>query len=187
MRDSGYVEAARALGHPYASIVRRHIFPNAMRPLVVVMTLGVGQSIVWASGIAFLGLGVAPPSPEWGALLNAGPQLHHPGLVAGGDAGPGDRRLRPVRHHARPLPPTTPRRRSQSMTARPAEPHRPRRRPDQRPAAGVENLRVGFGERRTGAEVVHGVSFCAARRASAWRSSASPARARASPPAPWSG
>jgi peptide/nickel transport system permease protein len=72
VRDSGYVEAARALGHPYGSIVRRHIFPNAMRPLVVVMTLGVGQSIVWASGIAFLGLGVPPPSPEWGALLNAG-------------------------------------------------------------------------------------------------------------------
>jgi len=72
VRDSGYVEAARALGHPYASIIRRHIFPNAMRPLVVVMTLGVGQSIVWASGIAFLGLGVPPPSPEWGALLNAG-------------------------------------------------------------------------------------------------------------------
>jgi peptide/nickel transport system permease protein len=72
VRDSGYVEAARALGHPYGRVVRRHIFPNAMRPLVVVMTLGVGQSIVWASGIAFLGLGVPPPSPEWGALLNAG-------------------------------------------------------------------------------------------------------------------
>jgi peptide/nickel transport system permease protein len=72
VRDSGYVEAARALGHPYGAIVRRHIFPNAMRPLVVMVTLGVGQSIVWASGIAFLGLGVPPPSPEWGALLNAG-------------------------------------------------------------------------------------------------------------------
>jgi peptide/nickel transport system permease protein len=72
VRDSGYVEAARALGHPYGSIVRRQIFPNAMRPLVVVTTLGVGQSIVWASGIAFLGLGIPPPSPEWGALLNAG-------------------------------------------------------------------------------------------------------------------
>jgi peptide/nickel transport system permease protein len=72
VRDSGYVEAARALGHPYGSIVRRHIFPNAMRPLVVVATLGVGQSIVWASGIAFLGLGIPPPSPEWGALMNAG-------------------------------------------------------------------------------------------------------------------
>jgi peptide/nickel transport system permease protein len=72
VKDSGYVEAARALGHPYGRIVRRHIFPNAMRPLVVLMTLGVGQAIVWASGLAFVGLGIAPPSPEWGALLNAG-------------------------------------------------------------------------------------------------------------------
>jgi peptide/nickel transport system permease protein len=72
VKDSGYVESARALGHPYHAIVRRHIFPNAMRPLVVIATLGVGQSIVWASGLAFLGLGVPPPAPEWGALLDAG-------------------------------------------------------------------------------------------------------------------
>jgi peptide/nickel transport system permease protein len=75
VKDSGYVEAARALGHPYGRVVRRHIFPNAMRPLVVLMTLGVGQAIVWASGLAFVGLGVAPPSPEWGALLDAGRNL----------------------------------------------------------------------------------------------------------------
>jgi peptide/nickel transport system permease protein len=72
VRNSGYVEAAHALGHPYHRVIRRHIFPNAMQPMVVVATLGVGQSIVWASGLAFLGLGVPPPSPEWGALLNAG-------------------------------------------------------------------------------------------------------------------
>lgn len=72
VRSSGYVEAAHALGHSYGRVVRRHVFPNAMRPLVVVATLGVGQAIVWASGLAFLGLGVAPPSPEWGALLDAG-------------------------------------------------------------------------------------------------------------------
>lgn len=72
VKNAGYVEAARALGHPYPRIVRQHIVPNALRPLVAMMTLGVGQSIVWASGLAFLGLGVAPPAPEWGALLDAG-------------------------------------------------------------------------------------------------------------------
>lgn len=71
-RRAGYVEAAVALGHPYSKIVRRHILPNALHPLVVMMTLGVGQAVVWASGLAFLGLGAAPPSPEWGALLDAG-------------------------------------------------------------------------------------------------------------------
>jgi peptide/nickel transport system permease protein len=72
VRQAAYVEAAGALGHRRSTVIRRHLFPNAMRPLVAVMTLGVGQSIVWASGLAFLGLGVAPPSPEWGALLYAG-------------------------------------------------------------------------------------------------------------------
>ena len=43
-----------------------------MNPLTAMMTIGVGQAIIWASGLAFLGLGVAPPAPEWGALLNAG-------------------------------------------------------------------------------------------------------------------
>lgn len=72
VRQEAYVEAALALGHRPRDVVRRHVLPNAMRPLVAVVTLGIGQSIVWASGLAFLGMGVAPPSPEWGALLEAG-------------------------------------------------------------------------------------------------------------------
>jgi peptide/nickel transport system permease protein len=72
VRQAPYIEAAGALGHRRWAVVRRHLFPNAMRPLVAMITLGVGQSIVWASGLAFLGLGVAPPSPEWGALLDSG-------------------------------------------------------------------------------------------------------------------
>ena len=71
-KNSGYVEAAVALGHSDGRILRQHIVPNAVRPLVAIIALSVGQSIVWASSLSFLGLGVAPPSPEWGALLDAG-------------------------------------------------------------------------------------------------------------------
>ncbi|HMJ34450.1 MAG TPA: ABC transporter permease [Baekduia sp.] len=72
VKGSPYVEASLALGHPARRTIARTILPNAMRPLVVLATLGVGQSIVWASSLSFLGLGVAPPDPEWGAMLNAG-------------------------------------------------------------------------------------------------------------------
>ncbi|WP_277244945.1 ABC transporter permease [Micrococcus terreus] len=72
VRSSGYVQAAHTLGHSRGRVLRQHILPNAVRPLLAVLTLGIGQSIVWASGLAFLGFGVAPPSPEWGALLEAG-------------------------------------------------------------------------------------------------------------------
>jgi len=71
-KDAGYVEAAVELGHPRRRVLLRHIAPNAVRPLVVVFALAIGQLIVWASSLSFLGLGVAPPSSEWGALLDAG-------------------------------------------------------------------------------------------------------------------
>jgi peptide/nickel transport system permease protein len=72
VKGSGYVGAATALGHTPRRVVTQHVFPNAMRPLVVLGTMGIGQSIVWASSLSFLGLGVAPPNPEWGAMLDAG-------------------------------------------------------------------------------------------------------------------
>jgi peptide/nickel transport system permease protein len=72
VRDAPYIEAATALGHSRRRILLQHIAPNALRPMVVTATLGIGQAIIWASGLAYLGLGVAPPSPEWGALLDAG-------------------------------------------------------------------------------------------------------------------
>lgn len=71
-KNAGYVEAARALGHGPWRTLGNHVLPNAIRPLVAVFAMALGQSIVWASGLSFLGLGVAPPSSEWGALLDAG-------------------------------------------------------------------------------------------------------------------
>ncbi|HZO06289.1 MAG TPA: ABC transporter permease [Solirubrobacterales bacterium] len=72
VKNADYVIASRALGHPPGRTLFRTILPNAFRPLVVLATLGVGQAIVWASALSFLGLGVAPPAPEWGAMLDAG-------------------------------------------------------------------------------------------------------------------
>ncbi|RMX07729.1 ABC transporter permease [Corticibacter populi] len=72
VRSSAYVEAAIALGHSRARVLLQHIVPNAIRPLIPVTGLGVGKSIVWSSSLSFLGLGVKPPSSEWGALLAAG-------------------------------------------------------------------------------------------------------------------
>jgi peptide/nickel transport system permease protein len=72
VKSAPYIEASRVLGHSRARILRQSILPNAMRPLLVLGTLGIGQSIVWASSLSFLGLGAAPPAPEWGAMLAAG-------------------------------------------------------------------------------------------------------------------
>lgn len=69
---SGYVEADRALGRTPGQILRRRILPNLVVPLFVIATLGIGQGVVWASSLSYLGLGVSPPSPEWGAMMNAG-------------------------------------------------------------------------------------------------------------------
>jgi len=72
VRSTGYVEAARALGHTPLKITLNHVLPNALAPLFVLLTLGVGQAIVWSSGLSFLGLGAAPPAAEWGTMLSMG-------------------------------------------------------------------------------------------------------------------
>ncbi|MGO1318969.1 MAG: ABC transporter permease [Galactobacter sp.] len=69
---SGVVEAARMLGKSRTRIICAHILPGALGPLLAVATLGIGQAIVWASALGYLGLGAPPPAPEWGAMLNAG-------------------------------------------------------------------------------------------------------------------
>ena len=72
VRNAPYIEAATAIGHSRRRILLQHIAPNSLRPMIVTATLGIGQAIIWASGLAYLGLGVAPPAPEWGALLDSG-------------------------------------------------------------------------------------------------------------------
>lgn len=72
LREMTYIEASRALGSSDARILVRHILPNSIRTLLVLITLGIGSSILAGAALNFLGLGAQPPTPEWGAMLNAG-------------------------------------------------------------------------------------------------------------------
>jgi peptide/nickel transport system permease protein len=72
VRRTDYVRSARALGVPPILNVLRHVVPNALGPLLVMATIGVGTAIVSAAGLSFLGLGPKPPTPEWGVILSEG-------------------------------------------------------------------------------------------------------------------
>lgn len=67
-----FVEASRALGAGPLHLVRHHVLPNVVPSIIVVMTLFVPQLIVYAAGLSFLGLGVPPPTPEWGSMIAEG-------------------------------------------------------------------------------------------------------------------
>ena len=70
IRDNEFVEASVAVGGSSIHIMAQHIFPNTLAALIVQATLGVGYVIIAASGLSYLGLGVMPPAPEWGAMLS---------------------------------------------------------------------------------------------------------------------
>ncbi|HXF83697.1 MAG TPA: ABC transporter permease [bacterium] len=72
VREHAYVEAARAVGASDGRVLRRHILPNCLAPLIVQSTLQLGTAILTAAGLGFLGLGVRPPTPEWGTMLGEG-------------------------------------------------------------------------------------------------------------------
>ena len=74
-RSQEYVEAAVTIGYGPGRILFRHIVPNSLGPLIVLVTLDVGQAILTFSGLSFLGLGVIPPTPEWGAMVSEGREL----------------------------------------------------------------------------------------------------------------
>jgi peptide/nickel transport system permease protein len=72
IRSREYVEAARAAGAGGAGIIWRHVLPNALSPVVIQATLGLGATLLTAAGLGFLGLGVQQPTPEWGSMLGEG-------------------------------------------------------------------------------------------------------------------
>jgi len=67
-----FVEAARAVGSSHLRIVLRHLLPNLAPILIVITTLDLGSAVLFTATLSFLGLGAQPPTPEWGAMLNAG-------------------------------------------------------------------------------------------------------------------
>jgi peptide/nickel transport system permease protein len=74
-RSQEYVEAATVIGLKPARILLRHVIPNAIGPLIVLVTLDVGNAIITFAGLSFLGLGVVPPTPEWGSMVAEGREL----------------------------------------------------------------------------------------------------------------
>jgi peptide/nickel transport system permease protein len=72
LRHREFVESARALGARDAAILWRHVLPNVLPPLVVVATFSVARTIIAEASLSFLGLGIPPPAPSWGAMLDEG-------------------------------------------------------------------------------------------------------------------
>jgi peptide/nickel transport system permease protein len=74
-RGQEYVEAAHVIGYGPGRVLVKHILPNAIGPLVVLVTLDIGHAIIVFAGLSFLGLGVVPPTAEWGAMVSEGREL----------------------------------------------------------------------------------------------------------------
>jgi len=68
--EQDYVEAARSYGCSHARIIFRYVLPNAMGPIIVNTTMSISDMILSAAGLSFIGMGIQPPTPEWGALLS---------------------------------------------------------------------------------------------------------------------
>lgn len=72
VKENDYITAARAIGNSDLAIIFRHVLPNVMAPIVVRATLGISSAILDTAALGFLGLGVVPPTAEWGTMLGAG-------------------------------------------------------------------------------------------------------------------
>ncbi len=72
LKEREFVEAGRAIGLRTSTILFRHIAPNALAPIVVRISLGMGYAILTAASLSFIGLGAQPPAPEWGVMVSDG-------------------------------------------------------------------------------------------------------------------
>ncbi|MCX7979398.1 MAG: ABC transporter permease, partial [Bdellovibrionaceae bacterium] len=75
LREREFILAAKTLGARDSVIIFRHLFPNAIAPMLVTTTLGVGESILFEAALSFLGLGITPPTASWGNMLNNAQEL----------------------------------------------------------------------------------------------------------------
>ena len=71
VKENDYVDAARAMGASDVRIIARHIFPNSVASIVVYATMNIGGAILTESSLSFLGMGVVPPTPSWGSMIQA--------------------------------------------------------------------------------------------------------------------
>lgn len=71
-KQKEFIETARALGATDLYIMHHHLLPNVLAPVIIMASVGIGHSILAAAGLSFLGLGVQPPTPVWGTMLNDG-------------------------------------------------------------------------------------------------------------------
>ena len=83
IKQETFIESAKAIGCSKLQIALRHILPNVLSPIIVLATMDMGTTIISIAGISFLGLGVQPPTPEWGIMLNEGKPFldSHPHLM----------------------------------------------------------------------------------------------------------
>jgi peptide/nickel transport system permease protein len=79
IREQEFIEAARSVGASDFRLIRKHILPNCMAPVIIEATMGMAGAIASAAALSFLGLGLQAPTPEWGALLSVGREWMLPG------------------------------------------------------------------------------------------------------------
>lgn len=84
LRDQDYIRAAKSCGTSDVRIIYRHILPNAIGPIIVQATMAISDMILTAAGLSFIGMGIAPPQPEWGTMLAEGKEhiRYAPYLIA---------------------------------------------------------------------------------------------------------